>query len=67
MLEKELRVLYLGWQAVGRDCRTGPGLNIWDLRAHLQGHSHPTKATPTNSVTLHGPMRGRFYSNHNIS
>ena len=33
-LPVSVRVLHLDWQAPGRECYTGPGLNTWDHKPH---------------------------------
>jgi len=70
MLERELRALHPGLQAAGRESDTGPGLSIWNLKAHPQWHTSSNKATPPNSAThslwVYGAGRAYFYSNHHI-
>ena len=58
VLEKQLRVLHPDPQAAGKEYSTGPGLSLWDLKAHLnailpskgphllQPTSHPSSAHP---------------------
>jgi len=45
---------------------TGPGLSIWNLKAHPQWCLSSNKATPPNSATPYEPMGPGFHSNHHI-
>jgi hypothetical protein len=60
MLEKDLRVLHLRWQAAGRESDTGPGLSFWSSKAHLQWYTSYNKPRPSNSVILYEPMEAIF-------
>lgn len=58
MLEKELRVLYLGLQAAGRECHTGCGLRLLGPQSLVVQlytcHTYSNKVTLSNSATPYG-------------
>ena len=60
VLEKELRVLYLDPQVAGTESDTGPGLSIWNLKAHPQWHTSSKKTTLPNSATPYEPTGAIF-------
>jgi hypothetical protein len=47
VLKKEPRAL----QAVGSKRDTGPGLSIWNLKAHPQGHTSSNNSTPIPTMS----------------
>jgi hypothetical protein len=60
VLEKELRVLHLDWQAAGRESGTGPGLSFWSLKAHPPSDTLPPSRPHVLIVLLPMSLWGPF-------